>query len=251
MCAVLSKDEYRAISRRLKKIDDIAHLSEKYGIDYETLLIIFHQKEVRRIIRLHGKVMARRMELLEEWENGRSILQLAEKENFSPVLMVQIILAAMNVSKKRTKKITKNPEIVEDERLKREIREAMAADNLYSPKAHEEQRRRGEEGERKLFTWLDSMGIEYVKEEEMSGVKGKKTPDALLKEPITLHGRRIIWMDSKASFGDPEEIERAYKRQFKHYIELFGPGAVIYWYGYVKTEFPEGLLVLDSLPGSR
>lgn len=248
MCAAWSYSKYRTISKKLRKIEDIGRVSREYNIHPETLLIIFQQKEVRRIMRLHGKVIRKRDELLRKWKEGMSILELAEIENFSPMLMAQIILVAMDVSKKKTKKISKNPEMVEDERLEREIRIAMSVDHLYSPEAHEKQRKRGEEGERKLFVWLDANSIRYIKEEEMPRKEGMKTPDVLLESPIKIGEWEICWIDSKASFGDPEEIKRAYRKQFRHYIKLFGPGAVIYWYGFVKTDFPRDLLVLDSLP---
>lgn len=247
MCPVWNPREYRKISKELKEIGDIDIVSKKYGIDRETLMIIFQQKEVRRIIEMHRKMIEKRDKLFDQWLKGKSIVELAEEERFSPVLMMQIILAEMNISKKRTKKIKKNPEIVGDERLEREIREAMAIDFLYSPKAHEEQRKRGEEGERRLYAWLDSKGVKYIKESEMPK-KGIKTPDALLNSPLEINGHQIFWIDSKASFGDPEEIKRSYERQFKHYIKIFGFGAVIYWYGYVDIEVPEGLIVLDSPP---
>ena len=250
MPPVLSISKYDEISKKLKAIQDVGRISEEYGLDVETMSIIFYQKEVRRMIRIHGKIMSKRADLLDEWNKGVSIVKLAEKERFSPMLMAHILLAAMNVSKKRTKKILKNPEIVDDERLEREIREAMEADYLYSPRAHEEQMKRGLEGEERLFAWLDSMGVEYTKESEMPNTEGRKTPDALLKNPIEIGGKEVRWLDSKASFGDPEEIKRSYKRQFKSYIELFGPGAVIYWYGYVKMDLPDGLIVLDSLEKS-
>jgi Protein of unknown function TPD sequence-motif len=41
------------------------------------------------------------------------------------------------------------------------------------------------------------------------------------------------------------------EQQYQKYIDRFGPGAVIYWYGYVvelQTEAPAKLLLLDSFP---
>ncbi len=247
MASGWSPRKYERVIKGLNSQDDILRISEKTGIDPEVLRIIFLQKEVRRMIKLHGKILKKRSELLEMWKSGMSIVEIAEKERFSPILLVHILLPAMEISKKKTKKMVKNPEIADDERLEKEIREAMAIDYLYSPRAHDEQRRRGLEGESRLFEWLDSKGIEYIKEDDMEKGEGVKTPDALLKSPIKLFGREIIWFDSKSLFGDPEEIKRAYERQFKHYLEVFGPGAVIYWYGFVEYEdMPREILILDS-----
>jgi hypothetical protein len=248
MSSMWSLEKYQKVSRELRKIGDVERLSNKYGIDREVLMVIFQQKEVRRMIDMHRKIFKKKDEVFKKWLEGESIVELAEEYDFSPMLMLNIILVEMNVSKRKAKRIKKNPEILGDERLEIEIREAMEKDYLYSPKAHEEQRKRGEEGEKRLFSWLDAHGIEYMRESEMPSKEGQKTPDALLKEPVEMYGKKIYWMDSKASFGDPEEIKRSYERQFKYYVELFGAGMAIYWYGYVETNLPEGLIVVDELP---
>ncbi len=247
MASGWSLRKYDRVTKDLNSLEDVLRISERTGTDPEVLRIIFLQKEVRRMMKLYGKMLKKREKLLEEWRSGMSIVEIAEKERFSPILLVHILLPAMEISKKKTKKMVKNPEIAPDGRLEREIREAMVIDYLYSPKAHDEQRKRGMEGESRLFEWLDSMGVEYIKEDDMEKGEGMKTPDALLKKPMKLFGREVIWFDSKSLFGDPEELKRAYEKQFKHYLEVFGPGAVIYWYGFVEVEdMPTEILVLDS-----
>ena len=49
-----------------------------------------------------------------------------------------------------------------------------------------------------------------------------------------MNGKKIFWVESKASFGDKVQMKGDYHRQLKHYVELFGNGMVIYWHGYLN-----------------
>lgn len=59
-----------------------------------------------------------------------------------------------------------------------------------------------------------------------------KTPDALLTTPISVRGRVVHWVESKAMFGDPKTMEGHASTQLKGY-RGYGPGLVIYWDGMV------------------
>ena len=63
----------------------------------------------------------------------------------------------------------------------------------------------------------------------------------------------VNWIESKASFGDKLAIDQDVK-QFRGYRDRMGPGAVIYWFGYVVQDaaplLNEGILILSSFPPS-
>ncbi len=217
------------------------------NVDYDVLWSIFSQERTRSMMFRHRKMVDKSDRLLDMWKGGRSIAEISEAEDYAPALMARILLQAMGTSQKRTRKIMKDPSILTDERLRSEIEEALSMDYLYSMEAHEEQAARGVWGEERLFKWLDSKGWEYVKQDEMSTGEGVKTPDALFRRPIEIAGHPVRWIDSKALFGDPFEIKRGYQKQFKPYIERFGPGAVVYWFGYVRPEREwDRLLIIDD-----
>ncbi len=59
-----------------------------------------------------------------------------------------------------------------------------------------------------------------------------------------MNGSRKYWIESKATFGDPYEIRRHIKKQLLPYSDLFGDGAVVYWFGHVDDQMyalPEGV----------
>jgi hypothetical protein len=51
----------------------------------------------------------------------------------------------------------------------------------------------------------------------------------------------VHWIDSKATFGDPEGHAEAMAGQFAGYAHRFGPGLVVYWGDYVAGIQGDGL----------
>lgn len=58
--------------------------------------------------------------------------------------------------------------------------------------------------------------------------------------PILLHGALVNWIDSKAMFGDGTTHSENTIKQYSTYTNRFGPGAVVYWLGFIAD------LVSDS-----
>ena len=51
-----------------------------------------------------------------------------------------------------------------------------------------------------------------------------------------MNGWNINWIESKATFGDRVEVNKNMKKQLEPYLELFGQGVVIYWFGFVDVK---------------
>jgi len=48
-------------------------------------------------------------------------------------------------------------------------------------------------------------------------------------------------------FGDKKEIKRDYRKQLTHYVDLFGAGMVLYWYGFIEDILTdERIIVRDK-----
>eukprot|EP01117_Protostelium_nocturnum_P014854 TRINITY_DN569_c1_g1_i1.p1 TRINITY_DN569_c1_g1~~TRINITY_DN569_c1_g1_i1.p1 ORF type:complete len:100 (+),score=15.86 TRINITY_DN569_c1_g1_i1:832-1131(+) len=85
-------------------------------------------------------------------------------------------------------------------------------------------------------------------EEELRSKGYPKTPDVKLKTPIIIKEHVVYWIDSKASFGDDYNYSVNYKEQFSGYISRYGPGLVIYWFGFIQElngENDDVLLLCD------
>ncbi|KAG1674257.1 hypothetical protein GQR58_015147 [Nymphon striatum] len=105
-----------------------------------------------------------------------------------------------------------------------------------------------------------------------------KTPDILLEIPIevktalnqarsrttsisdylSLHslkpavdGKVVNWIESKGSFGDHDNHEGYLKSQYWSYQNRYGPGIVIYWFGFIEElniYCDKGITVIDHIP---
>jgi hypothetical protein len=242
-------DEYQDLFRKLGTAQDIDFLAENFGYDKELLLVIYTQRIVRETTKKFYRVKAQARRLAFMWQNGTSLLDIANKFDFPPILTALMVLEQRKVSRKNFWKMINDLDAVRDRRLRRELEEVTRADIVYSPEGSARQYARGRWGEAKLQRWLDTRGIQYETEKALR-TKYDKTPDILVHQPIEMNGSRKYWIESKATFGDPHEIRRHIKKQLRPYSDMFGDGAVVYWFGYVddqRYDLPEGVDIVSAL----
>ncbi|HLE54409.1 MAG TPA: C15orf41 family protein [Thermoplasmata archaeon] len=240
--------QYQDLYRRLATAEDIDFLAENFGYDKELLLVIYTQRIVRDTTKKFYRVKAQAKRLAFLWQNGESLVSIARKFEFPPILGSLMILEQRKIPRKQFWKMIRDLDGVRDRRLQRELGEVLAMDIVYSPAGSARQFARGRWGEAKLQKWLDDRGLQYETEKQLRA-KYDKTPDILLHKPLDLNGSKKYWIESKAIFGDPYEIRRHIKKQLGPYSELFGDGSVVYWFGHVDDQaydLPEGVDILDG-----
>jgi len=229
----MRKQVFMEIYKSIKTRDDVPELSKKYGIEEDILLSILSQKTVRNVKKDYYPIMNRVQELVKLWDKGLSFFDISSKLSFSAILISTMILKEKGYNKKDIRNILNNPESIEDERIKNEIKKAIEVDIAYSPESSKIQRENGKKGEEMLKEYLDRKELHFLREDDLRKLGSGKTPDFLLKKPIKIRGRKVFWFESKASFCDYIEFKQDYNKQLKHYISLFGPGIVVYWKGYI------------------
>ncbi len=238
--------EYRDLYKKLNSPEDVARLIENTDYDEKLLNVIYTQKTIRETTKRFYKVKRHTSKMLKKWKNGKSLLEIADEYDFSPIMTSMFILREHGFSKKKFWEYVRNPGDIQDERLKKEILDVYLADFVYSPWANKQQHERGEWGEELLTDWLDKHDISYKTEEDLRG-DYPKTPDCLFDEPVKINGWEINWIESKASFGDSVEIRKNIKGQLDPYLDLFGEGMVVYWLGHVDNfKCPEGIALTDD-----
>jgi hypothetical protein len=242
----MDRETYRRLYDSLATLEDVKRTAEHEHLD-EELLFVIHTHRVTRDATRRFYVVKRQMpRLVNAWRKGVPMMEIAREWEFPPVLMGQMLLQGLELPRKRIWGSFLDPANAPDDRLRSEIEELLKHDMIYSPHGMELQRERGRKGEARLQDWLKRHGIGFRTEEDLRG-KFRKTPDALLDEPIIFYGQKLTWIESKANFGDDVELRRNLKRQLAPYTELFGEGAVVYWYGYVDgAESPPGILLWDA-----
>ena len=218
----------------------------EFGIDLDTLKAILHQKIVRDTMHNHHKNRKQANLLLKRWNQGESILEIAKAINFSPVMTAWLILENQGVHRAQFRAMLRSPSRIQDKRLAKEITEAVKSDVVYSPEAIAGQAVRSKKVENAAREWLSKKKIDFIDEQEAKEKKHAKTPYFLLKRTFEHAGRKIQWVECKASFGDEYETQRDYKKQLKHYVDLYGPGLVVYWYGFVEGLELEGVSLVSA-----
>lgn len=242
----MEKRVYEKIYENLNSIEDIGKIHGEGNIAKAVLYSILSNKIVEDTKSRYHILRAESESLSRRWDSGESFLDISKSLNFPPVLTASLILQRKNFSKKGFQRLLKGITPVKDERLIKEVKEAVSQDFIYSPWAHGLQKRRAEAGEGIIMKWLAKKNAEFTSEKDCKG--NRKTPDFLLVEPIRLKHKEIFWIDSKAMFGSEREHAKYIKKQFRDYKELFGPGTVVYWYGFVDSikDMDNGTLVLDQ-----
>jgi CDAN1-interacting nuclease 1 len=246
----MNSAEYNRLVRQINSPSDIKRLSRESGLDPDLLLVLYTQKTIRSTKRSFYEVKRKAPSLIRDWMHGKRFTQISDEEGFPPVLTASIMLQHTGLSKKQFKNYLKNPAAIGDKRLRREIEDVLKAELIYSPEGNRIQHERGKDVEKIVQKWLDKRIIKYLTEYDAKKGEYTKTPDFNLEAPMKLHGRWLNWVECKASFGDETEYKRDYSKQLSHYVSLFGPGMVVYWYGFIE-DMPshltdKNILIMDK-----
>ena len=242
----MDRETYQRLYNRLATHEDIPVVAREERFDPELLFVIYTHRVTRDATRRFYVIKRHIPRVVASWRRGRSMLDIAREFGFPPVLVGQMFLGALHLPRKKIWGFFLNPESVPDPRIRSEVKDLITHDPIYSPRGMEAQRERGRRGEERLYRWLENHGIGYRTEKDLRG-KYRKTPDALLDDPIVFFGQKLKWIESKANFGDDVELRRNLRRQLRPYTDLFGEGAVVYWYGFVEgAESPPGVLLWDG-----
>ncbi|HXZ24200.1 MAG TPA: hypothetical protein VEH08_05645 [Methanomassiliicoccales archaeon] len=135
-------NDFKHIYDHLKNPNDVKALSKQLGLDEELLTVIFTQKTVRETTKKFYRIQRLAPHLLRDWKSGKSMLSIALKHEFPPILTGMMIFQANGCSKKVFWKHVREPNAIEDQRVKRDIIEITEADCVYSPWANETQYKR-------------------------------------------------------------------------------------------------------------
>jgi hypothetical protein len=92
--------DYKALYDNLKKPKDIADLAREFDLDEELLDVLYTQRTVRDTTKRFYRVKNQAHHMLRDWKRGKSIIKIARKEHFSPILTGLFIFQENGHSKK-------------------------------------------------------------------------------------------------------------------------------------------------------
>ena len=167
-------------------------------------------------------------------------------------------VAAGKQAKASTARITKllrDPDqlLPIDPLLHSNLLHCLQSDFLTSPLTDQFRHQIGVEKEVYMHARLTEMGVLFHSEAAMRAAGYPKTPDALLAYPVEIDGHIVNWIESKALFSDFPTHQTYLRDQYWPYYNRFGPGLVIYWYGFLDEinsdrDKEKGILVMDRFP---
>lgn len=244
-------------------------IQEKYpDLSINTLGSIFsqnYQKKMKKTHHIHynpekmNEYFQRYNSTIKKREK-HVLLRLADEIDLSPALLARIILerylsqteyAGETAPKPRVTQMMRDPSLITNSVLSTEVQECILSDDHYGPIVDSIKHGIGQEYEFKLTKKLDTLGYAYLHEDHMRARGYDKTPDVKLEVPISVDGYIVNWIESKASFGDEFSNRNYLKDQFWSYWNRFGPGMVIYWFGFIEeldVHRDKGIILRDSFP---
>ena len=231
----MDRAEYEFLVQRLTSEKDIESLHKKAGYSKDMLYNILAKKIVKNTLKKYYPIQHKLEYYYRRWQRGESFSKIAEELQFSSILLASFLLIKKKgFSRKTFNEALRKPALIKDPRIRKEIEECIKEDFVYAPWAYDIQKKNGEEGERRGAEWLDKRKIHYMTEKDNKEMNHHhKTPDFLFEHPQNINGFKANWIESKAMFGDDREIRRQFKKQLGPYLKYFGPGIVVYWYGFI------------------
>jgi hypothetical protein len=220
----LGFEEYLRLRRTLR-LDNL----DRFRYPRCVLVSILIQKNVEFVKRRYSLYIKRLDEIAEYWKRKRDFPRWLIAP---PTIKARLLMKSLGFTKSEIRKALSDPDVVDDEDLRNYIWRANLTDYIYSPIATRFHQIKGRLGEEIIRSWLEQLEVPFVDEHELRK-NGGKTPDFYLEEPIELRGKEVVWIESKAMFGDLDVHSQYWKRQFSEYLREFGRGVVIYWFGHI------------------
>lgn len=257
---ITSIREFNGLSKDCAK-----ELKEKYSnVPANTLHSILSLEIQQKMKINHTKMFGPNKNYYESYveavQNGEPIgilLRMAKEIEAPPALLARNVLEKhcgqedCNISRKEVSKLFKDTTLIEDKDLSYEVYLCILYDGLYGPIADAMGISIGQEYELKLQNYLTERNLAFRNEDHLRSRGYDKTPDFKLEVPIAVHGFVVNWIESKARFGNPEIHHKYIKEQFLSYWNRFGPGLVIYWFGYLSTlnqPSEKKFIIMDHFP---
>jgi|EP00945_MAST-04E_sp_MAST-4E-sp1_P005365 CDAN1-interacting nuclease 1 len=232
------------------------------GIPFNTVLSIMSQtyQEYCKSVSAMSKDPKKVDQVTKEFARGRrSVFEIALSVQYPAYLVCKMIIDGMyglKQDKERIKEYSKQPWLIPDDRLREETTHWYNHDVFSSPFIDRLKNVTGQEYEFVMLSKLRARGITFKTEEDLKIEGAEKTPDALVTVPFCvrragdIHRTHTVnWIDSKAMFGD-EKQHKKNMDQFTSYTSRYGPGMVIYWFGFqdVLADMDDDILVVGDFP---
>ena len=249
----------------------VRRLVELFPVEDEAVLrSVAAQQWQKQIKKMSGRMKSphQRAKVFEEFLKARdedkervgansAICDLAKKLRFSPLLLCRITLEEflefnnIHATRQEISEYMRCPSKIPDRFLATEVYFCRMRDDQYGHYSEAIKYWTGEDHETKIKVKCQELGLSYRDEYALRAQGYDKTPDILLDVPIAVNGRAVNWIESKALFGDDNAHTSYLRDQLESYWNRFGPGLVIYWFGFIDDLASKkygGIMLADRFP---
>ncbi|XP_017112625.1 CDAN1-interacting nuclease 1 [Drosophila elegans] len=268
---ILSAGEYNRICQFINGYHGLAidcefELRNRFFQDVEpnALSCILQSELCNKSRGQHWKQEQRGKKLLKIYEEQKNLydnallIRMACAEGLNPVALCRMLLQEKYKLRHRShiSRFLKHPHLIDDPRLAANVQQCMISDNQEGSITDLRRRILGEEYELKLKTLAKEAGIHFYDEQDLRRMGYDKTPDIKMILPFLYKDSVINWIESKANFGDTKGHKFNIQQQLHSYCNRFGPGIIIYWFGYHEETptLPDnniGITVLADFPAKE
>ncbi|KAJ0173602.1 hypothetical protein K1T71_010751 [Dendrolimus kikuchii] len=215
-------NKYTSFSRKAEN-----ELKEKYkhlpACTIGSIISLLVQRSMKQSYRKSPLICSKYHEFYEtvmrDKKKDNVILDLSQTQGISPALFARSLLQGVFSDSTMAKKCIKDTTLIEDKDLAYQVFLGIMNDNQYGPYADVIKQSIGLEYELRLERELRLMNITFSDENILRSRGYDKTPDFKLDVPIAVDGFIVNWVE----------------KQIMCYWNRFGPGMVIYWFGYLET----------------
>ncbi|KAG1711751.1 hypothetical protein DVH05_008994 [Phytophthora capsici] len=250
---ILQQETFRRLKRQ--QVNHIDKLLEMLPIT--TNMTINLRKQLLRmslLVNTH-RVRRDRKTICQEYDSGRSLIELSTVHNYPPVSLMRVILRAKGKSQAEIKNSLARPAEKLSKRDQYELRKATEYDSIHrsdpligAPKYN------ADSLEQAIEHFLKAKGIRLKTQSELCNDQlvshGRRviSPDILLLDPVIINGVPIRWIDAKNYYGAHIVSKRLISTQLAKYVKEWGPGAIVFGMGYSDMFSLPGVVCLDTTP---
>ena len=175
------------------------------------------------------------------------VLKLSSKFNLSPMTIIRFVFDSLYH--------TKLKELLKSEKLStydQEQFELAEKNDIYVTLDQVEQGEQSIIFEKQIEEFLIKTNVEYKTQEQLTIEQKAKygkainTPDFLITSELIINSKKINWIDAKNFYGSNIDfMVSKIKKQIKKYLDTYGPGCLIFNYGYNSKLAFNNVLILD------
>ncbi|KAK9794953.1 hypothetical protein WJX73_001049 [Symbiochloris irregularis] len=231
-------------------------LEKQYGVSQSSLGCIFAGVVQQRVRQSHHLLKEGIGSICARYWAGEDILELSWATNTPPCLLLRRLLERppWSFGRQAIAEVLREPKLLARHitaanselalRLQADVRLAAECDLVFSPQADALRQAAGASHEERLNEDLQLLGLSFWAEKDLREQGFVKTPDVKLQVPFAVRSHIVNWIDSKATFGSDYTHLTQCHGQYQQYVNRYGPGMIIYWFGFVDELLQRRSLLL-------